>query len=59
MGLLLIVRGYWLAHLFLTSTPLKQRAARHVDRAVQSVGITLRKNKSDGRAIQKAHTRDK
>jgi len=34
------------------------RAARHVDRAVQSVGITLRKNKTEEQAVQKAHTRD-
>jgi hypothetical protein len=37
----------------------KQRAVRHVDRAVQSVGITLRRNKPKGRAVENAHTFDR
>jgi hypothetical protein len=41
-----------LARLALFSFIMIQQAARHVDRAVQSVGITLRKTKPKGRAVE-------
>ncbi|KAH9985416.1 hypothetical protein BJV74DRAFT_575526 [Russula compacta] len=58
MGLLLIVRDYSLGPFF-SHFLLQQRAARHVDRAVQSVGITLRKTKKRGRDLERAHTFDR
>ncbi|KAH9968998.1 hypothetical protein BC827DRAFT_1167006 [Russula dissimulans] len=35
---------------------LLTRVARHVDRAMQSVGIVLRKTKTRGRAVKRTHT---
>jgi len=38
---------------------LLTRVARHIDRAVQSVGIALRKTKTRGWAIKRAHSFDR